>query len=728
MENRKTFNKKRLLVKAALAISSIYLVCLTLWACIPKTLTLENSRLGLSFDRETGALVAIWNKLTDEIYYVSGDEFMVEAVEFGIDFSQLKSAEMKLTGDRFVAHYEGKAMNIEVTWTLDGDHNFAEKRMTLTTNRDYGLKKVVLSRPTFAADGLNIVSYRYPQFGRAVGKEPICTFFGRTSKGGFFTGIEMPFDASSLSERQVVLAYAPSIKVKAGERIVCEPVYFGIYQRHTGDDQPNPMMLQFIEKARREFQQKNNNEVLPLQSESDAMNAMTSAILGPPRHDLVPMACGWHSEMQHGTYTSDKMVGEEMRSLDFLAECGIDWVSDSHPWGGETEKMNALGANDKYMPGELVTKFLEHAQKKEIKVMMWPTMNNTHPWSVLGEPFRADKPEWLMMPGTLDDKPDFVKKKAGKANCFANAPFFNWLSRINDEGLATGHYKGWCMDGSFFGDGGWYTSVIPVDCASDEHDHLPGDSNYACQKALDQLIGKVRQRYPQAFIEMCRPAMDLGVWSMRNADVCFTQLERGTGNDNLAAGDNIRTWSRARVHLDFFPHYIDQPLLFSSRHINDKRQRPFNWSSEKLDYILLSALSSSPNQIYYIPTKTGIPENDKAEIKKWLDWGRKNVDYLKVRKDLPDWPEAGKVDGSAHIIGNQGLIFLFNPNKYPLSGVFTMNQKDIGLKGKENFKITQQYPESKHSVDVRYGETTSWEVPPETAVILEIKPIDDNTQ
>jgi hypothetical protein len=255
-------------------------------------------------------------------------------------------------------------MNVEVTWTLDGAHNFAEKRMTLTTNRDYGLKKVVLSRPTFAADGLNIVSYRYPQFGRAVGKEPNCTFFGRTSKGGFFTGIEMPFDTSLLSERQVVLAYAPSIKVKAGERIVCEPVYFGIYQRHIGDDQPNPMMLQCIEKARREFQQKNNNEVLPLQSESDAMNAMTSANLGPPRYDLVPMACGWHSEMQHGTYTSDKMVGEEMRSLDFIAECGIDWVSDSHPWGGETEKMNALGANDKYMPGELVTKFLEHALKK----------------------------------------------------------------------------------------------------------------------------------------------------------------------------------------------------------------------------------------------------------------------------------------------------------------------------------------------------------------------------
>ncbi len=81
---------------------------------------------------------------------------------------------------------------------------------------------------------------------------------------------------------------------------------------------------------------------------------------------------------------------------------------------------------------------------------------------------------------------------------------------------------------------------------------------------------------------------------------------------------------------------------------------------------MLSALSSSPNQLYYLPTKTGIPDKDKAEIRKWLDWGRKNVEYLKVRKDLPDWPAPGKVDGSAHIVGDRGLVFLFNSGKTPL--------------------------------------------------------------
>ena len=79
---------------------------------------------------------------------------------------------------------------------------------------------------------------------------------------------------------------------------------------------------------------------------------------------------------------------------------------------------------------------------------------------------------------------------------------------------------------------------------------------------------------------------------MRNADACFTLLESGTG-DNLTAGDQIRHWSRIRVHRDFFPHYLDQPLLFPSR--EGGPGKPPNWPKGHLDYILLSALSCSPS-------------------------------------------------------------------------------------------------------------------------------------
>jgi hypothetical protein len=277
--------------------------------------------------------------------------------------------------------------------------------------------------------------------------------------------------------------------------------------------------------------------------------------------------------------------------------------------------MNALGANDTYRPGEWYAKLLDHARSIGVKVVMWPTMNNTHPWSSEGRPFRADCPDWFMHPARLDDKPDYVKN--AKANCLANAPFFNWLVKINLEGLASGYYPGWVMDGSFFGDGGWVDSVIPVDCSSDQHDHLPGDSNYACERALKQLIAQVRDHFPETYIFACRPTEDLGVWSLRNVDGCFTLCEvvkNPSTNFNLVAGDEIREFSRVRVQHDFFPHYLDQPLLFPSR---ENRNDPPNWPLGKLDYILLSGLSSSPNLLFYFPTKSGgvLPE-DKIEIRK----------------------------------------------------------------------------------------------------------------
>lgn len=177
-------------------------------------LVLENDRLGLRFDRKTGTLTAMDNKLTGETYRVNGDEFAVEAVEFRLDLSETKLTSLKLRDGVLHVRYGCSEMTIEVAYTLGGENHFVEKRMILTADRDYGLKKVVLSRPTFSADDLKIAEYRYPKFKRPPGTEPDCTLFGRTAKGGFFVGVEMPFDASSVTGNQVVLAYAPSLKVR----------------------------------------------------------------------------------------------------------------------------------------------------------------------------------------------------------------------------------------------------------------------------------------------------------------------------------------------------------------------------------------------------------------------------------------------------------------------------------------------------------------------------------
>ena len=88
-----------------------------------------------------------------------------------------------------------------------------------------------MSKPRFSGADLKMVAYRHPSVHRKSDEIPCCTFFGRTQKGGFFAGLEVCYDPSSMHEQQLVLEYAPNLNVVAREKVICEPVYFGVYRR-----------------------------------------------------------------------------------------------------------------------------------------------------------------------------------------------------------------------------------------------------------------------------------------------------------------------------------------------------------------------------------------------------------------------------------------------------------------------------------------------------------------
>ena len=80
-----------------------------------EALVLENDRLALRFDRKTGTLTALENKLTEETYKISGDEFAVEAVEFRLDRANAGLTSLELQGETVKAQYQGGGMTIDVT-------------------------------------------------------------------------------------------------------------------------------------------------------------------------------------------------------------------------------------------------------------------------------------------------------------------------------------------------------------------------------------------------------------------------------------------------------------------------------------------------------------------------------------------------------------------------------------------------------------------------------------
>jgi hypothetical protein len=686
-------------------------------------LRLDNGTLALDFDAASGTLAAIGNRLTGETYVVSGDAFAIDTSQGTVALTDTVLKSLQDDGGSVTARYEGKGLTVEVCHVLGSGRHFVERQMVVTSDRDFDVTRIVLGQFSFSAAGLEVVSYCQPQLMNPKDQGPIRTGFGRTGRGGFFCGVELPFDASAQNSNSVVLAYRPNVKVRAGEPLRCEPAYLGVYRRGTGEQAA---------------------ESLPLRSESDAMVAMTAAILPTQQRRLGPLMCGWWSELYRGPYRNSEDVANHLRAIDFALDCGIDIISDPRTWAGELDKVNVLREGDELRLGDLALNVAAYARQKGARWVFWPSMGNSDPWgnSTDGDPhetgggrvFRRDKPEWQMKP---------FRFRA--STCFGFDPAYEWLATVNRQAMEAGQYGAWCMDGDFFGEPGFGGSpgfngggaegrpaepwVHPARCENPLHDHVDPDINYVCMHNLTAMVSCLRQHFPDLYIFHCRPVMDLGVWAMRGADASFTVNEwaalegipgMGPQPVNVLLGDKIRHWGRIRVQHHFFPHYLDSPQVFAAPKSMPQYGK-LDWQREKLDYILLSALSTSPNQTYYLPTQAGIPAEDKREIKKWLDWGRANIDYLFVRKDLPDWPTPGKVDGSAHIAGDRGLMFLFNPNSSPASGEFALTEPSIGIVGNGPFQITQEYPASDRTMNATGGQTVRWEVPPQTAVVLRIQ-------
>ncbi|MFH1265931.1 MAG: hypothetical protein ABIK89_09390, partial [Planctomycetota bacterium] len=335
---------------------------------LASAVTLENDLIGAKFDSQTGSLIQLTNKLTNQTMDVWGDEFQIEASEFTLaqkDATQVSL--VKKSDGQLEATYQADGHKVVATWQLGGGDHFLRKRLVVSSSSPFGFRNLVISRPGFSGLPLEFVPYRHLKS---------VTYFGRCPQGGIFLGVELAFDHSSLDARNMVsLGYTPNLKVEADEEILCEPAYLGVYRKL-------------------EEEEKQEKAGLPLASESEAMVAMTSAILPPAHRRIGPLMCGWWSETFRQPYGTPEDAQHDMRSIDFAAECGIDIISDGRTWSGDTLKVNALEGDQEFQLSELALKVAHYARRQGVRWVFWPTMGNSDPWSGRGGQLRLDKPEW----------------------------------------------------------------------------------------------------------------------------------------------------------------------------------------------------------------------------------------------------------------------------------------------------------------------------------------------
>jgi hypothetical protein len=158
-----------------------------------------------------------------------------------------------------------------------------------------------------------------------------------------------------------------------------------------------------------------------------------------------------------------------------------------------------------------------------------------------------------------------------------------------------------------------------------------------------------------------------------------------------------------------------------------------DWDVLGWKYSLLSSIGTAPfhHVVNFIPARdseefAALSEADKAWFRKWLDWTDQNARFLHALRPIIGPPMAGRVDGTAAIVEDRGLLFLFNPNPGRKEARFKLDAS-IGLVKGERLMIKELYPEEGRLVGSSeglwaFGSEVALTLPGREAAVYEIFP------
>jgi len=162
--------------------------------------------------------------------------------------------------------------------------------------------------------------------------------------------------------------------------------------------------------------------------------------------------------------------------------------------------------------------------------------------------------------------------------------------------------------------------------------------------------------------------------------------------------------------------------------------RPRDWDYLGYRYSFLSSIGTGGwnNLVSMIPARDSeewkhFSAMDKAWIRNWLGWTAAHKKYLLNTRTILDQPALGHVDGTSAISGDQGYLFLFNPNYKQLPADFVLDET-LGLSQGGNFLLREIYPNHGRIIGKRgagvwsRGDTVHLRLDGTSATVLELIP------
>lgn len=744
-------------VKAGIIIGAILcasLVCRAEETVNKSALKLENPRIAVEIDRQTGAIRSIRDKEQDVTYPFSGIGFEVAT---GTGYVRTRKAvKVETKNDGAELHFAGHGLEITLHYQLGPEDRFIEKWLEIKSEdgKPYLLKSVVLEDMT--SEAFTEIHFHDDQ---TIWHCPINLFL-RSGKGGCFAGLEYPYwKLKQKGKEGFRLGYAPNYQAAAKEVNVSEKYFIGAYRkegitRRSQGPYPGRGRSPFVNFSAGLSQHFKGGlppvvKDVPLETldwgEVWAMQAFMRHVLP----DDLPLPEDGYWVWQNGWWAGLWKTKPEI--LDLIKQAGIHDIMTAHTWYGRgvhplsppyisqmrTKAMGfpkdsgiagmpgpagpAAGLHakydqvkiDKFSPGKFTPEFIAppameafHAYGQKIGV-------HVSSFSVPSMYFHKH-PEWA----SIDENGNVSEYLFGrKVSCPACDPYTDHMFNVLDHVFTRYKPRWWGFDGRWLShwEVGAYrpgpkgTGLDP--CYAKNHGHLPGKNLYKEWKNILTFLRKLRQRHPQVCLESYYGLHRGGPWALRYLNSGYHYFETHGADMN-----RLQAWHQQNDR--FRPVYKNSLDLFGK----DPRNFRFN---------VIAGLSiASYCMVGEAYAGFTIKEN-RDFFMKWRAWATKNHEYLTVKRDLFGCPGDSPLDGSAHIIKDRGFLFLlrggFDKGINQTTALRASIPINRWLQVEENpkalYQIQEVYPREGTDLGVyRYGEEFLYDMPMAPAVILSLEP------
>ena len=677
----------------------VFVSLAVLSAAVPaaQDMVLDNGKIRAVFNDR--GLVSLAAPQTGRTLTFSADPSSVTIDGAVVDIGGLGPAEIETTPAKIAYRYVRDPYTFDVIYELKPAWDFLTKQIVVASARSrvfrvQEIKPLAASLGLPVADELKLAGGSYGALCRfaAAGGPPAAPAWG------VFFLLQNPFMAWTREGRDVAISYAPDMDWSRDYgAFASDRLCLGLYElsgtRFPAKAVPEWKFVADYDKLLKESPTIDANEV-------EALTGCVRAFLLYYPGRGVRVHIPWCENDYQIDVGTPEGVEEYKRIMDRAAELGVTHLlytpansqlsrleDNADAWGWENVLWFGLG--QKIRKGEWdprrddvpagLKSMLDYAASKNLKLMAYayPSL-----------PF-LQKPEWTAWAG----------KEVGSGRPGADTGLRSfqdwWLDKLTGFMRKTGA-AGFSFDH-------WW---IAYDKASSKYAQW-----YGCRRILEGL----RREAFDVVVDGRQQYQNFGPWTWLAGSYPHPTLTDEQPESFKAFPDlhtdrvsaNRQRFAAWTYRIERFapPEIMPGFITHQSERTDEKgvmrrdRFRPKDWDYLGRKYSLLSSIATAPfhHVVNFIPARdaeefAALSGDDKAWFRKWLDWTDENARFLHALRPIIGPPMAGRVDGTAAIVDDRGIFFLFNPNPGRKEVRFKLDAS-IGLLKGGPFMIKELYPE-----------------------------------